>query len=370
MTAATYIARHGQGYSVFQHASHGITHELLQFVPPEDPIKISRLTLRNDSGRPRRLSVTAYVEWVLGSSRATAPYIITEMDSQSRSAAGPQRLEERIRRAGGICCFPRPANSYHRRSHRISGPQRLADCPAALERNGALSGKVGAGFDPCGALQTTSNLKPGAQVEIVFFLGQTENADRARDLLQRYRKENLNAVLRRREAALGRHAGQRAGGDSRSQHGYVAESLAALPDAFLPHLGSRRFLPGQRRVRLPRPAPGRDGAERRAARRMTRDTDFARRRASIHARRRAALVASAFRSRNSHPHVRRFALAAVRRESIHRSHRRHDRAGGAGSVSRGRRTRRRASWNRIFSRASPKRAPRFSSIARAPSIAA
>jgi len=37
------------------------------------------LTLTNVSGRPRRLTVAAYVEWVLGASRSvTAPYIITE----------------------------------------------------------------------------------------------------------------------------------------------------------------------------------------------------------------------------------------------------------------------------------------------------
>jgi len=82
--AAPYIARHGQGYSRFHHGSHGILLELLQFVPSKDPIKISRLTLRNDSDRMRRLSVTAYAEWVAGHSRgASAPYIITEIDSQS-----------------------------------------------------------------------------------------------------------------------------------------------------------------------------------------------------------------------------------------------------------------------------------------------
>ena len=42
---APYMARHGQGYSRFQHGSHGILCELLQFVAPEDPIKISRLIL-------------------------------------------------------------------------------------------------------------------------------------------------------------------------------------------------------------------------------------------------------------------------------------------------------------------------------------
>jgi cyclic beta-1,2-glucan synthetase len=80
--SAPYIACHGQGYSRFHHGSHGILVELLQFVPSEDPIKISRLTLQNASGRARRLSVTAYVEWVLGSARGdTAPFIMTEIRS-------------------------------------------------------------------------------------------------------------------------------------------------------------------------------------------------------------------------------------------------------------------------------------------------
>jgi cyclic beta-1,2-glucan synthetase len=38
-------------------------------VPLDDPIKVSRLTIRNTSEEVRRLSVTAYVEWVLGPSR-------------------------------------------------------------------------------------------------------------------------------------------------------------------------------------------------------------------------------------------------------------------------------------------------------------
>ncbi len=75
---------HGQGYSRFEHYAHGVALELVQFVPVDDPIKISRLKITNHSGRTRRLSITAYVEWVLGGSRTvTAPFVVTEIDPQT-----------------------------------------------------------------------------------------------------------------------------------------------------------------------------------------------------------------------------------------------------------------------------------------------
>jgi cyclic beta-1,2-glucan synthetase len=57
-----YVARRGQGYSRFEHTSHGIVTNLLQFVPLDGPITISRLRLENHSNTRGRLSVTSYVE--------------------------------------------------------------------------------------------------------------------------------------------------------------------------------------------------------------------------------------------------------------------------------------------------------------------
>jgi cyclic beta-1,2-glucan synthetase len=193
---APYMACHGQGYTRFHHGSHGILLELLQFVPLEDPVKISRLTLKNESGRTRRLSVTAYAEWVLGNSRgAAAPYIITETDSLTgallaRSAWGGE--------FGGRVAFAdlsgKQASLTGDRTEFIGRNGTLAR-PAALDRGAPLSGKVGAGLDPCAALQTSIELRPGAKAEIVFFLGQAEDSEQARQLLARYRSANLDAVL-------------------------------------------------------------------------------------------------------------------------------------------------------------------------------
>jgi cyclic beta-1,2-glucan synthetase len=193
---APYIACHGHGYSRFHHGSHGILLELLQFVPTKDPIKISRLTLKNASGRVRRLSVTAYVEWVLGSSRgASAPYLVTEFDSKTRAVFVASAFGGEFGGRVAFADLDGTQVSVTGDRTEFLGRNGTLERPAALGRGGPLSGKVGAGLDPCAALQTSITLRPGATEEIVFFLGQAENREQARELLAQYRTANLDAVL-------------------------------------------------------------------------------------------------------------------------------------------------------------------------------
>ena len=193
---AAYVARHGQGYTRFQHGSHGITADLVQFVPMKDPVKISRLILQNDSGRVRRLSVTAYAEWVLGSSRAaTAPYIVTEFDSQSRAIFARSAWKDEF---GGRIAFADLGGrqtTYTCDRREFLGRNGSAAHPTALGQGGPLSGNIGAALDPCAALQRSFELRPGARLEIVFLLGQGETREHARELIDRYRAADLDKVL-------------------------------------------------------------------------------------------------------------------------------------------------------------------------------
>ena len=52
----------------------------------------------------------------------------------------------------------------------------------------ALSGRTGEVLDPCAALMTPFDLRPGQEREVVFFLGEGESADEVRRLLHRYRE--------------------------------------------------------------------------------------------------------------------------------------------------------------------------------------
>ena len=191
-----YVARHGQGYSRFEHTSHGIFLSLLQFVPVNDPVKISRLRIENRSGKSRRLSVTAYVEWVLGASRSvTAPFIVTEIDPDTGAlfARNPWNVDF----GGGVAFADLGGRQMAWTGDRteVLGRNGTLDHPVLLERGSRPSGRVGAGLDPCAALQTVIEVAPGQREEIVFFLGQAATAAEARALLTRYRAADLDLAL-------------------------------------------------------------------------------------------------------------------------------------------------------------------------------
>jgi cyclic beta-1,2-glucan synthetase len=196
--AGRYIARHGHGYSRFEHQAHGVALDLLQYVPLDDPVKISRLTLRNLSGKPRRLSVTAYAEWVLGTSRrASSPFLTTEVDSATGAlfVCNPWSVAFAGRVAFADLGGAHTSCTADRAEFLGRGGTLAA--PAALAGPGPLSGSTGAGLDPCAALQRTVGLPAGESIEIVFFLGQCESADKARELVMRYRAADLDAVFER-----------------------------------------------------------------------------------------------------------------------------------------------------------------------------
>ena len=193
--AATYIARHGRGYSRFEHAANEIAVDLLQYVPIDDPIKISRLKLRNLSNRTRNLSLTAYAEWVLAPSRAVSvAFVTTEIDAETGAmfARNPWRVDFGSRVAFADFCGRQTDWTGDRRE--FIGRNGTLASPAALASAVPLSKNVGAGLDPCGVLRTKIKLPPNGSIEMVFFLGEAASTEEARSLIARYRTADLDAV--------------------------------------------------------------------------------------------------------------------------------------------------------------------------------
>jgi cyclic beta-1,2-glucan synthetase len=180
--------RHGQGFSVFRQTANGIASELLMLVPLEDPLKLLRVTLRNPGKQPRRLSVTFYAEWVLGTWRDQAPMQVhCEVDPESEAllARNPFNADFSGRVAfADVNLRPRTLTADRTE---FLGRNGRVEAPAALARSG-LSGRVEAGLDPCAVLQIVIELPAGKAKEVVFLLGEAGDAAEARRLVNRYRE--------------------------------------------------------------------------------------------------------------------------------------------------------------------------------------
>jgi cellobiose phosphorylase len=179
--ATPYITRHGFGYSVFEHAEEGIATELCVYVALDAPIKFSVLTVRNDSGRPRKVSATGYVEWVLGDLRAkTAMHVITDVEPSAGAIYARNAYNTEF--AGKVAFFH--VNDTRRsvsgdRTEFVGRNGTLRN-PAAMGRV-RLSNRVGAAFDPCAALQVALELADGESRVLVFSLGAAGWKGRASD---------------------------------------------------------------------------------------------------------------------------------------------------------------------------------------------
>jgi len=194
--SGAYVVRHGFGYSRFEHASHGIELDLLQFVPLRDSIKISRLKIVNRSAGTRQLSVTHYLDWVLGNQRSkTAPFIVTEIEPKTRAllARNPWGTDFQSRIAFMDMSGRQQACTADRAE--FLGRHGSLSEPSALLQSHPLSNRAGGGMDPCGAMQTAITLPPGEATELTFLLGEEASSAAAVALMQRYRTLDLDAAL-------------------------------------------------------------------------------------------------------------------------------------------------------------------------------
>lgn len=185
--AMPYVARHGFGYSAFEHTERGIRSEVWVYVALDAPVKFTVLKVRNESGRSRRLSVTGYVEWVLGDLRSkSAMHVITSIDPTSGALFARNAYNTEF--SGRIAFFD--VDEVNRsvsgdRTEFIGRNGTLRD-PAAMKRE-RLSNKTGAALDPCGAILVPFELADGQEREIIFRLGAGRDAEDADGLVHRFR---------------------------------------------------------------------------------------------------------------------------------------------------------------------------------------
>lgn len=199
---APYRVRHGAGYSVFEHNSNGIDQELTIFVPMDKdggrPVKLQILRLTNSSARQRTLSLTYYVEWVLGEhSETSRMHVVTDWDDEMQAITAKNRVHPEYRERVSFAAISLNVDSYCGDRTSFLGRNGSMESAAAMEY-AALSNKTGAGYDPCAALRGCFELAPGESTEIACILGQAESREAALALVLAYRKTTaLETALER-----------------------------------------------------------------------------------------------------------------------------------------------------------------------------
>lgn len=194
-----YEVRHGQGYSVLKSKYKGIYAEKTVFVDVEDPVEVWMLTLRNESKKPRKLSLFTYFDWLLGNAADThrefqKTFIEVEIDEKNNAIFGKKRpalvpgfissgmSETPLQAFHASNVKPKAYDGYKESFIGMYGdiqnPKNVID-----GKNKNSEGKWG---DACASLQVDVNLKAGESKTVVFTLGATHSRDAAFRIINKY----------------------------------------------------------------------------------------------------------------------------------------------------------------------------------------
>jgi cyclic beta-1,2-glucan synthetase len=184
-----HVIRHGAGYSIFESQSHGLNQNLRLFVAPDAPVKIAHLHLQNLWERPRRVTVTYYAEWVLGTTRGSyQAHIMPEFDSDKHALLATNRYNSEFSECVAFLAANKEPHSVTADRTEFLGRLGSLRAPAALGRIG-LESAVNAGLDPCAVIQLHVDLPPGANEDVFFLIGEGSNKAESLALIGQFQAE-------------------------------------------------------------------------------------------------------------------------------------------------------------------------------------
>jgi cyclic beta-1,2-glucan synthetase len=181
-TSTPYRVVHSAGQTTFEHERHGIATEYTVGMAEGTAVKVGYLRLTNNTGSPRRVVVTTYVEWVLGALRERGQHQVRNWYEKERSTMFAQNtFDPHFAQWTAFHAITDIASEHTGSRHTFLGRNGNTAAPAALAQHSVLSGVTGAGIDPCAALRCVIELAPGASYELGTLLGAASNEASARE---------------------------------------------------------------------------------------------------------------------------------------------------------------------------------------------
>lgn len=186
----TYKVRHGFGYSKFLHEENLLNQELTVFTPLDEPLKLWELKLTNQSENVKYLTLTYYVEWVLGTQREhTNPYIVTSYNNEHEYLSAKNIYTFNF---GNSQCFmfsSEMIKGYTGDRQEFLGRKGSVLDPQGIDRK--LSNCTGAGYDSCGTIQISVAVHSNETKTVVFGLGESIDPLKMQSLRYKYKDTNM-----------------------------------------------------------------------------------------------------------------------------------------------------------------------------------
>jgi cellobiose phosphorylase len=181
-----YRVRHGFGYSRFLHEEALIGQELTVFTPLDESLKLWNLKLTNRSDKVKYLSLTYYVEWVMGTVREhTSPYILTSYDNENECLYAKNIYAMNFQNIYSYLFSSETVVGYTGDRQEFLGHGSSIRAPRGAEVK--LSCNTGVCFDPCGAIQISVVMQPQECKEVLFGLGQSKSLNEIYKMKDKYR---------------------------------------------------------------------------------------------------------------------------------------------------------------------------------------
>lgn len=180
---------HGFGETRWQREDHDLTQELVCFVAHDDPVKILHLTLTDRSGTARRITVTGFVDWLLGAlDGEPAPFRSSKYRPDLRAILGHNRWQgDFAGRVAFLAASTAPHSVTTSRADFLGVPaDRRRPAGLAAWDLGDRTGNQGA--DAAAALQIHLDIAAFASVEVVLLIGEGESEEHATQLIARWRE--------------------------------------------------------------------------------------------------------------------------------------------------------------------------------------
>ncbi|WP_186423221.1 GH36-type glycosyl hydrolase domain-containing protein [Lacrimispora celerecrescens] len=183
----TYRVRHGFGYSRFLHEEALISQELTVFTPLDESLKLWSLTLTNRSDKVKYLSLTYYVEWVLGTQgEQTNPYILTSYNNEHECLYSKNIYTMNFQNTYSYLFSSETIIGYTGDRKEFLGQKGSVREPRGAEVK--LSCNTGVCYDPCGAIQVSVAIQPEESKTVLFGLGQSTSLEEIYKIRNKYRE--------------------------------------------------------------------------------------------------------------------------------------------------------------------------------------